>query len=138
MTTTDRLTFEGFEVDSVQIRITNAGDGLTEALQINPKALHIGDDFACVLRGKVTQVNHKEGKDDSTIRLHTVKTTGITEVDLDMAKRILGANAESLARAKADREGQLQLEADEDLEGQEALAQINEGGLGPEFKAPTQ
>ena len=136
MTTTQgRLTFEDLDVDAVQVRFTNAGDGLTEALKISPKAFHLGDEFACVLRGTVTQINHKEAADgESVIRLHTVKTEQITEVDIEMAQRILTANADSIAQMKAELEGQLELQADEDLEGAEAIASMHEGALSPEFK----
>ena len=51
-----------------------------------------------------------------------------------MAQRILTANADSIAQMKAELEGQLELQADEDLEGAEAIASMHEGALSPEFK----
>lgn len=130
------LTFEDEPVQSVAVRITGAGDGLSEALKITPKALHLGDEVAFVLRGTVTQINHRQqGDDEPIVRVHTVKAGRITEVELDMADKILTAAAKNLARAKAEREGQMEMEADEDLEGKEALATIEEtGSLAPEFK----
>lgn len=132
--TQSRLTFEDLGVEGVQVRITNAGDGLTEALRISPKALHLGDEFACVLRGTVTQINHKEDKDERVIRLHTVKTDGITEIDMDIANQMIAAATERIKAAKDEIEGQLRLEADDDLEGKEAVASMHEGELAPEFK----
>lgn len=136
------LVFEDEDVDQVQVRITNAGDGLSEAMKISPKTFHIDDDFACVLRGKVTQVNHKKtGKDGEEIivRVHTVKATAITEVEIEMAKKILAANAESLARQKAAIDGQLELDQSGYLEGQQAVAELHEGnGLSPEFTNPAE
>lgn len=119
-------TFEDEQVQSVQVRITNAGDGLSEALKISPKVFHLGDEFSCVLRGTVSQINHKQGDDEVIVRVHTVKASAITEVDADMAKRILTAAADNLARAKAERDGQLMLEADEDLEAREEVAALHE------------
>lgn len=120
------LEFEGETVDEVQVRIINAGDGLSGALEIDPKVLHLGDRFACVLIGEVTQVNHKKKSnkdaDDTRIRLHTVTTTGITEVEIDMAKKILMAAADNLARAKAARDEQQQIDFDGATEGQEIIA----------------
>lgn len=120
------LEFEGESVDEVQVRIINAGDGLSGALEIDPKVLHLGDRFACVLIGEVTQVNHKKKSnkdaDDTRIRLHTVTTTGITEVEIDMAKKILMAAADNLARAKAARDEQQQIDFDGATEGQEIIA----------------
>lgn len=113
-------TFEDEQVQQVQVRITNAGDGLSEALKIDPKILHLGDEFFCVLRGEVTQINHKQDDNDIVTRVHTVKASAITEVDGEMAKRILTAAADNLARAKAAREGQMMLEAAEELEREDA------------------
>lgn len=120
------LEFEGETVDEVQVRIINAGDGLSGALEIDPKVLHLGDRFACVLIGEVTQVNHKKktnkDADDTRIRLHTVTTTGITEVEIEMAKKILQAASDNLARARTARDEQQQLDFDDATEGQEIIA----------------
>lgn len=133
--------FEDGLVELSQIRITNAGDGLSEALKIAPRALHIDDEVAILIRGRVTQVNHRkkdsrDGEDDTIVRVHTVKALAATEIEMEHAKKILVAAADNLARRKAELEGQMQIEADEDLEGAEALKTIEETGkLAPEFKA---
>lgn len=121
MTTTQEPlpTFEDEAVDQVQVKITKAGDGLSDALEISPKVYHLGDDFACILRGTVSQVNHKQGSKETVVRIHTVTTTGITEVEIDMAKRILEAAAENLEKAKAERDGQLMLDAEQAAEERE-------------------
>lgn len=111
--------FEGLIVGHATVRITNAGDGLSEALDIEPKALGIDDSVYYVLRGEVTQVNHRIDKDANVTRVHTVKATRITEVDRDTAEKMLQAAADQLERAKAERDGQLMLE-------QEAAAEERE------------
>lgn len=116
--------FEGQEVAASQIRITNAGDGLSEALRVAPRALHHGEEVAILLRGKVTQVNHKaagKGDDEHLVRLHTISAFAATELPMDDAKRILTAAADNLARRKAEIDGQLQLGAEEDALAREAL-----------------
>jgi hypothetical protein len=104
--------FEDQPVDRAAVRITRAGDGLSEALKIRPKALHIGEEVYYVLRGVVTQVTHRE-KDDEITRLHTVEAQQITEVDGKTATRMLAAAAKQLDQARADADGQDPLPEDE-------------------------
>lgn len=134
--TTAPLLFENESVEEVQVVIRNAGDGLSDALKVSKKELHLGEEVAYILRGTVTGVQFKQKDEESPVaRVHIIRTAGITEVDMDMAKTILAAAADNLARAKAEREGQLLIEADEDLEGKEAMATIDEtGSLAPQFK----
>lgn len=105
--------FEGIDVTGSAVRVTNAGDGLSDAMTIGKKALHIDDEVFYVLRGKVTQVNHRaDPKDGDLTRVHTVKAEQITEIDEDTARKMLAAAADALARAKAEIEGQLTLDAE--------------------------
>lgn len=131
--------FEGQEVAASQIRITNAGDGLTEALEVAPRALHHDEEVFILIRGTVEQVNHRNAKATKRkgahlIRVHTVSASQATEIEPEYAQKILMVAADNLAQRKAEVAGQMQLQADEDLEGREAMATIDEGGLAPEFK----
>lgn len=103
-------TFEGQDVADAAVKITNAGDGLSEALRVQPKALHMDDVVYYVLRGTVTQVNHRSDKDGDLTRVHTVKADAITEVDEDTATKMLAASADALAKARAELDGQLMLD----------------------------
>lgn len=106
--------FEEQEVTGSAVRVTNAGDGLSEAMTIGKKALHIGDEVYYVLRGEVTQVNHRaDPKDGDITRVHTVKAAQITEVDGKLAQQILAAAAEKLQKARDEAEGQLRLEEEQ-------------------------
>lgn len=114
MTRTKQATLPAFEEQSVNnatVRITNAGDGLSEALKVDPKALHLGEQVFYVLSGDVTQINHVE-KDEILTRVHTVKASAITEVDADLAEKLLTAAAEELARRRAEVDGQMTLDAE--------------------------
>lgn len=135
--TASPLLFENESVDEVQVVIRNAGDGLSDALKVSKKELHLGEEVAYILRGTVTGVQFKQKDDESPVaRVHVIKTMGITEVEIAMAESILATAAENLARKKADIDGQMMIDADEDLEGKEAMATIDETGhLAPEFKA---
>ncbi|MDQ1429196.1 MAG: hypothetical protein QOK39_2672 [Acidimicrobiaceae bacterium] len=68
MSDTDLPDFDGFEVRRSAVRITKAGDGLSEALKVQPRALHYGDEVFYILRGKVAQVNHKGDPDEGITR----------------------------------------------------------------------
>jgi hypothetical protein len=112
--------FEGEDVAKAAVRITNAGDGLSEALKVQPKALNMHDEVFYVLRGEVSQVNHKTDKDDLLTRLHTVKASEITEIDADTAQKMLQAAAEDLERRKNEIDGQLRLDEEAAAEQREA------------------
>jgi len=76
--------FENRDVSAAQVRITGAGDGLSEALEVDPVALHLGDDVTYVLKGTVTQVNHRplsSKHPEIMVRQHTVTASEITEID---------------------------------------------------------
>jgi hypothetical protein len=103
--------FEGHDVAMAAVRITNAGDGLSEALSVQPKALDIGEEVFYVLRGTCSQVNHKSDKNDLLTRLHTIKASEITEIPSDAAQQMLAAAAEELQRVKDEIEGQMRLDA---------------------------
>jgi hypothetical protein len=103
--------FDDHEVYAATVRITRAGDGLSESLRIEPRPLHIGEEVFYLLRGVVRQVNHRQKDDEGPLtRVHTVETVDITEVDPDIAAKMLTAAAEELNRRKADRAGQLPLD----------------------------
>jgi hypothetical protein len=96
-------------VNNATVRITNAGDGLSEALKVDPKALHLGQEVFYVLSGDVTQINHVE-KDDVLTRVHTVKASAITEVDGELASKLLTAAAEDLQAKKDAVAGQMRFD----------------------------
>lgn len=92
--------FEGDEVREVSIKITRAGDGLSDALKVAPLALHRGDEVYYLLRGLVSQVTHKEVKpgSDDLVRVHVIVTQDITEVDAALAEPIISRAKEQIRR----------------------------------------
>ncbi len=99
--------FEGHDVRRSTVKITKAGDGLSEALKIDPEAHHLGDEVYFVLRGIVTQVNHipVSPVDDDLARVHTVTTQEITRVESDDVESFLAEAADRIKRAKEEAEG---------------------------------
>lgn len=102
--------FEGHEIVHAAMKITKTGDGLSEALQLEPVALHIGDEFCAVLRGVIVDVQHPRFKstdaDESrVIRKHVGETREITLVDEADVQGALNQAAERLATLRDEAAG---------------------------------
>lgn len=93
--------FEGRAVRRTAVKITKAGDGLSEALKIDPELYHHADEVFFVLRGLVTQVNHVPVSpvDSDLVRVHTIVTQEITRVAPEDVDAFLRAAAERIAAA---------------------------------------
>jgi hypothetical protein len=103
--------FETSHVSASVVRITRAGDGLSEALKVSPHALQLGETVHYILAGTCTQVAHTD-KDGTVTRVHTIAADRITEVDADLADKMLTAAEENLAAARAEADNQLSLAAE--------------------------
>lgn len=107
-------TLPSFETNAVRrasIKLTRAGDGLSPALEVEPKALQIGEEITYVLRARVSQVAHVQREEDDPItRVHTLVVTGITEIDPEIAHKALTAAAEEIDRKRAEQEGQTRID----------------------------
>jgi hypothetical protein len=103
--------FEGRAVTAARLRIIGAGDGLSEALSIQPKPWHMDDEVSLVVRVKVSQVNHRPEKegDEDLVRFHTAKVVGITEVAAEDVESYLADAKERIRVAKDAAAGQEQL-----------------------------
>lgn len=105
MTQTKLPAFESNAVSAARVRITRAGDGLSEALKIEPRAIQLGERVYYVLEGECVQINHVE-KDDIITRVHTIAAESIAEVDDETATKMLREAANELERKKAAADGQ--------------------------------
>lgn len=102
--------FEGHEVVHAALKITKTGDGLSEALQLAPVALHIGDEFCAVLRGVIVDVQHPRFKstdqdEDRVVRKHVGETREITLVEEGDVEAALNQAAERLATLRDEAAG---------------------------------
>ncbi len=113
-------TFEENAVTISRVKIVNAGDGLSEALKVDPVALFLDDDAYYVLQGKVTGVAHIIDKDGITCRVHTIKAGSIAPVDMETASKAIQTYAEETERLRAEQAGQLALGAEQAAEAREA------------------
>lgn len=102
--------YEGREVVHASMKITRAGDGLSEALQLAPVALHHGDLVHVVLKGRVIDVQHPllkstDSDEDRLVRKHIVATEEITIVDENDVQGALNKAAEHLAALRDEAAG---------------------------------
>ena len=102
---TDTLTpFEDRDVAAASIKITNAGDGLSEALAIAPAEYHQGDRVYVVLETEVAKVTYEPiRKSDDLRRVHTLRAGVGTIVDEALVRKVVETQrkANTLAREAA-------------------------------------
>lgn len=113
--------FEGLAVVKSTAKVTNTGDGLSESQDLDPVALHHGDEVWYVGRGRVTQVNHRptnpDFPDGAQMRQHTIKTEDLMLVEegevsalMEQRNELRAAQRETLQRARDAAEGQERLD----------------------------
>jgi hypothetical protein len=94
-------TFEGRDVIASSVAITNAGDGLSKALQVEPGELRLGDKVFIVLEAEVTKVRYEEVKDTDTLRrVHTCRTDTATFVDEELVAQVLDEQRRKIEKAQ--------------------------------------
>lgn len=125
-------TFEGHPVERVKIIVTKTGDGLSEAMEVEPHILTQGDTGFVVLAFKTSKIRFdltkRKGEDEdegpiTVDRIQILEATGATFVDRDlvgdvvdkMRQRIAELRAEE-ARRKAEERGEFSFDS---LEGPE-------------------
>lgn len=99
--------FDKREVIKSEIAVRKAGDGLSEAVGIDPVAFHIGEKVYVVLETEVTAVDHRPvPKTDVLARKHVLTTETATVVDGAMVEEVLAKQRERIeaARLEAQRE----------------------------------
>lgn len=110
--------FEGRDVVQTTVKITKAGDGLSEALGIDPAEYHLGDRVVIVLDTVVDRVRYLPVKDTEVLtREHSFKTDGATVIDRDLVAAALDAQADRIAVAKEAGKGVQRLDFTDDQTG---------------------
>lgn len=94
-------TFDGRDVVTTSVQITNAGDGLSSALTVDPQEFSHGDIVCVVLRCEVTKVGFVPVKDTDVLnRIHTLRTGTATIVDEKLVKKVLDDQERKLELAR--------------------------------------
>jgi hypothetical protein len=84
--------FEGRDVIGTRIAVTNAGDGLSQALAIEPVELTIGQKVTIVLECEVGQVSFSPVKDTNALhRVQKLKAGTATIISSDLVQEALDA-----------------------------------------------
>jgi hypothetical protein len=93
--------FEGREVTGARVRVTNAGDGLSAALNIEPAEHRHGETVYVVLEAEVSRVQYDESKDDprQLVRVETLRAGVATLVDAELVKSVLDEQREKIEEA---------------------------------------
>lgn len=116
--------FDGKEVLSAGIAIRNAGDGLSEALSVEPQEFHHGEKVYVVLECEVDKVRFDPVKDsDGLRRIHVFKAGTATIVDESVVVQQLDLQRRKIEEAQGVR----RLEFDEELRAQHNLGEHSEG-----------
>ena len=114
--------FDGKPVVRTTIAITNAGDGLSDALGIDPQEFHHGDRVYVVLECEVSKVAHVPVDKDTPgilIRQHTLRAGTGTIVDEDLVAEQVRRQAERIETAKRRAKGEFTLDESAMLEEHE-------------------
>lgn len=125
--------FEGKAVTASEVRIMRAGDGLSQALRLAPVAYKHGTELTMVLRGRVSDIQHPEVKDDEEClrRVHRVDTMQVVilgDDQVEMVKDVLESNSEWLRKALQEEAGVSELF---DGEGEEDITDLGDDEGGP-------
>lgn len=97
--------FEGRDVIGARVAITGAGDGLSQALAIEPIALSLGQTVFVVIKCEVAAITMEEVKDtDSLTRKHKLTAGTSTLVDEELVGELLAAQQARIdaARGRSD------------------------------------
>ncbi len=111
--------FELVPVLKVSVAVTNAGDGLSAALAVDPTPLPLGATVHVVLECTVQQVKFvpavdKDHPEDGLARVHVLRAGRATIVSGEDVQAALDAQADRILRAREEAEGVQRLAAVED------------------------
>lgn len=114
MTATEQRlpSFENNPVAKATVRITKAGDGLSESMKLDPQPLHYGEEVFFVLRGRVRQINHRPLSTDDgdfMVRQHTVEAEEIVLVAPDQVEQFFVSERTRLKRLQDQAEARAPL-----------------------------
>lgn len=88
--------FDGRDVVRSTIKITNAGDGLSEAMAVDPTEYHHGQEVTIVMRGVVSRVGFDpvgdvDDEEGALVRVHSIKAGTAVILDEAGEKKVAGA-----------------------------------------------
>lgn len=127
-----RLTpFEGRDVVKATIAVTNAGDGLSNAMKVEPREMHHGERAYVVLECDVADVRmvplDKGDPLGALVRVHTLRAGAATIVDEDLVAEHVKAQKARILKAQEEAAGIMRIPGtDTDADDAQALADKEE------------
>lgn len=112
---TDLGTFDGLDVITSSVAITNAGDGLSQAMSIDHRQLHHGETVYVVLECEAVDIQFPKIKDTESLnRKHKLRAGTATIVEKDSVIKVIEEQRIKIEQAKGIE--RLALEGDEEDE----------------------
>lgn len=109
--------FEGSPVTKATIKVTNTGDGLSQAMKIDPQRLHKGDTVYVVMECVVGPVSFDPIKNSTTecVRKHVLKAGAATLVDGALVKQAVEAQTAIILEHREKAKGIEHLPTEDEL-----------------------
>ena len=125
--------FEGLAVRQAGVELPKAAGGLQEAMKIEPREIHQGDEGTIALSYTCQKVRFepidKDAPDGDQRRVHVLQVTGAAFIDSDVVNKEIADQSERIQRAKEEAKGISRLAlADGDEEQEDALAEAHDNG----------
>ena len=93
--------FEGRDVIGARVAITGAGDGLSQALAVEPEELSLGQTVHVVTECVVDKITYERIKDtDTLVRVQRLKAGTATIVEAEMVADVLAEQRRKIDEAK--------------------------------------
>lgn len=109
--------YQGRDVLNTSIAIRNAGDGLSEAMGIDPVELAIGTKVTVVLECEVKAHDYQRIKDTDALTLTQVLKAGTaTLIDADVVREALAEQEDRILRAREAAKGIVRLPTGDELD----------------------
>lgn len=109
--------WEGKTVTKATVAVRNAGDGLSQAMHVDPQPLKQGSTVYVVMECEVGPVSFDPIKDSSSecVRKHVLRAGAATIVDAALVKQAVEAQTEKIIEAREKERGIQQLPTNEKL-----------------------
>lgn len=94
---------EGREVRQHQIKVTNTGDGLSQAVAVDPIDLHLGEKVYALIECVKTKDGYEEINGGADLkRVHTLKGGSATLIEKEIARPLVEAQIGRIVKARDD------------------------------------
>ncbi len=103
---TELSSFDGRDVLNAAIAVTNAGDGLSAAMSVDPRELHVGEKVYLLIEAEVAKVRFEAIKDTEALsRVHVLRAGTATFMEPADALDAITTMADRVLKAKEAERG---------------------------------